>query len=186
MGLEPFKQREKLCKQFGFECKCKLCELDRKDRNLKLRERLVEEKNQKLLKKLSTEQTSSMKEVNEFVKQIGSLYEGDSARDEDLKLDLYYPLMLQAQFYLKSVEIEKSASVFMKIFDTFKYTHEYYAIISLFEAVEAFYYGSMNEEAIKCLKVARNNFIGHTEDFNYMVKKRFSEIEEFSDFLKAI
>jgi hypothetical protein len=97
---------------------------------------------------------------------------------------MYYPMMLQAQFFLKSVEIELAAGVFVKIFKLFKHTHEHYALVSLFEAVEAFYYGTMNEKVVECLQLARNNFIGDLEDFKHICANRFLDIEDFSSFMK--
>jgi hypothetical protein len=95
-------------------------------------------------------------------------------RDDELRVDLIRPLMMQAEFYARIDELEKAAAAYINIFETFKKVDEYAALFALFEAANAYKMIGVNseEDVAKCLSVAREYFVGPSDYFEYICQCR--------------
>ncbi len=162
-SMESFRRRSQVCEDFGFQCRCRLCEIDRSDPSIETRQAAIES----LKGKLVSEDEETLVAEGDFVQSIRDTYT-KSDRDEELKIDLIQPLMLQAEFYSKIDQMDKSASAYLQIYETFKGVDEYAALYSLFEAAKAFKLNSKLEETERCLKLAGELFIGHLDYFQYI------------------
>jgi hypothetical protein len=168
-SMESFKHRSQVCDDFGFQCKCKLCETDRNDSSLEKREAAIES----LKGKLVSEDEETLVEEGDLVESIRETYrKSGQERDEELKVDLIQPMMLQAEFYLKIDDLDKSAREYLKIYETFKNVDEYASLYSLFEAAKTYKLNSKAEDMEKCLKLAREYFIGHSDYFDHICRCR--------------
>jgi hypothetical protein len=177
MGQSSFREREKICSDgFGFQCKCKLCELDRKDVDLQRREVEIEEK----AKKLATGMLNpfmKQKEVTSFLHEVERIYKRTEARPDDLKFSTFLPMMLQAQMFRKKGELDGAVETFLKIYHRFHFTMIHFALVSLFEAVQICFDRSMNDKAVEYLRTARQDYIGDVANFEFVVERRFPGVE---------
>ncbi len=188
--MEPYHKRKSICKDFGFKCKCNLCQLDRNDKNQKLRAEFIQSEtkklNQYLMQTVQMMKRPNVKFADEFVAKVKAFYSGQNDQDDELKLDLIYPLMIQAQFNLHATNYAKAAEIFISAFNLYKDIDEANAIMCLFEAMIAYNSGSIRNEARKCLKMAKDHFIGYQDYFIYICKSRLAEVEELPELLNSI
>jgi hypothetical protein len=142
--------------------------------------------NQYLMQTVQAMKRPNVKYADEFLSRIKATYDETNERDDELKMDLLYPLMIQAQFNLHASNYTRAAEIFVRIFEIYKNVDEANAILSIFEATVAYNTGCMRDEARRCLKMAKDHFIGYTEYFNYICKSKLTEVEDLSDILNSI
>ena len=185
-----FKYRREVCEQFGFECKCRLCEADKADAKLDERQALVASEGNKLSEYLVKQKTSrkkpNVKIVNDFVASLKTMYTKSSQRGDDLKVDLYQPMILQGFYYAQAGNLARAAAISLELFELAKNVQEHIATRCLLDATKAYKFASMNEEVKKCLRILKEYFVGHREYFEYICKIRLDLVEDLENLLAKI
>jgi hypothetical protein len=184
---DSFEKRSKMLKQYYFECKCKLCELDSKDPNLRKREKLAEQQNGTLNQKLRIGRDLNINDAKEYLAVMRSLYEGKSQRDEALKLDLWHPMAMVAEFYDRMGESERASEAYIEVHNLIKNTsNENNAVISLIKAIDAYRFENMYGKAKEVGQLTVDTFIGDKEDIKYSLLKQFANDKDFSQIFESL
>jgi hypothetical protein len=188
VSRDSLEQRDRLRIQYGFDCKCELCELDIKDPNVHKRENLIKQRNKTLIQKLRIGRDLNINEAKEYVSEMKSLYEGSkSQRDNSLKIDLISPMMLHAEFILRQGKIIQASEAFMEVYEFFKNSRNEFSVLTiLLRAISAYWISGMHDKAFEVMKLAIDTFIGDKEDVKYTILKRFSHDKNFPQILELL
>jgi hypothetical protein len=122
-----------------------------------------------------TQSDAIEKEIESFLEQARAFYKGVSERDESLKRALLNPLMLEATFYLIQTDMRRGLSNLIGLYEFAREFDEYFALVSLFEALEMQCFFKSNSKAIELLRRAQKNFIGDQSVLKLIFEKRFED-----------
>lgn len=167
-----YEDRVNFLSQYGIKCDCKLCKLDENDSNLKHRENYINE-NKIQIKQLSDTNCKDVKICEAFLQKVKQSYKN---RDE-LQFSLIVPLMCMAKFYLNAGKTEKSALVYMELFELCKDYVEEMALYGLVEAINCHIILFDTESAKACFKIAKDYCLGHEDFFMHLCDAKIIDFE---------
>jgi hypothetical protein len=159
VGYDTYANRGKSLRSFGFECDCRLCELDRADDQEICRELLIY-KHQNF--NAAGDQQVELCELEDFFNRMKSTY--DKTGRSELKFAMIQPTIALAEYFHTNGEFSKAGHLFL---DYFNMTREYDhidATVAIFHAINNFHLAKDQSQANKCALIARAYF-----DFNYQL-----------------
>ncbi len=160
-----------------------LCEQDREDRTIEARKRLIE----KMKNTLKTQLMPDMRKANDFLNKIEKWYKKSGVeREESMQIDMYYPLAMQASYFLAMAKFSQAGKIFMDLFHRYKEIDFYISTYSLFQAVESFNFGFNRSELENALKTFKDNFIGDYELMRFIFMNRFTEMQTLIDLFEKL
>ena len=150
-----FDERTRILDNYGFTCDCKLCELDRRDKNLNRREEFVE----KLAYKNLRYELLSLKEVLDDVKSMEDMY----VSRPHLRHGLVNALQNLACRYRCENKWKKSAETFEKIYMIGKETCEKAFLICMLYQAHVDYVQCFERKASILCKKRAAEFYGESQ-----------------------
>jgi hypothetical protein len=172
IGLEPFNERTEKLSHYGFECKCILCVQDCKDATLEARKALFE----RIKNSMKMQLMPDLRKANDYLSQMEKLYRKSKVeREECMKLDMFYPLSMQAKYLSAMANYSQSSKIFMDLYQRYRAVNFYLSVFCLFQAVEILKHGSNKGELESAIKICKENIIGDQEYSRYIFLNRFAD-----------
>lgn len=190
IGVAPYERRRTFLAKMGFQCNCRLCELDSKDPNIDARLAYVTEQAKKLRDYVTRMQAQKkipdMKRADDFVQKVREMYV--DKREANLQLDLIDPLVVQAKFYLEVYDVAKLVEIYTECYELHKDIDARGASSYLFLVVIAYSLRFVMPQMRKWFKKARDYTIGHKDLVDFVCRKELAQIRnlDVEQFLKEV
>ncbi|CAF0772735.1 unnamed protein product [Brachionus calyciflorus] len=179
-NVEPFRERVRILKEFGFDdCNCELCQIDREDPLTSTRDSYILEIRDRI-KKLVEDDSKDVSEGLKFFDTVKDMYKNRSKYRYGLAL----PLLYCGALFRNKGKLDKSAKIYLDLFELCKDYQEKMAVYGLVEAINDYFLWFDMDKAKECYKKWKNFSIGHNEYFMHRCDAKIIDYENIYQLLE--
>lgn len=179
-NTDTYEERSKNLKEYGIDkCMCDLCCMDREDPQTKDRDCFVLE-NRDRIRKLVDQDSKDVNTGLIYFEKIKKMYNNRACVQ---RLCLAPALLFCASLFRNKAKLDKSAKIYMDLFELCKDFNYDMAVFGLVEAINDYYLWFNMDNAKECFKKWKDYSIGHHEYFVHVCDAKIIDFENIYQLL---